>query len=180
MSYPFSTSEPAANSNPSNSQPVMLQNNISNSALIAIDHVGFGNSQGGQHNQVTFAANNIPAGTVTPPVLFTKTVGSLPQLFFYSGAPSVAANQYAIGSTGSTFLMGGIILKWGFVAYSSSGGTQTFTLDNPFPNSTLAIIVSPKNYNSGNSWAAALPGGPSQFTIKATENLDYYYQIIGY
>jgi hypothetical protein len=143
MSIPYNLNIPLASNNPSVDQPNMETNNNSIATYVAIDHVAFNTSGSGQHNQVTFNSNNVPATPTTPPVLFTNTVGSLPQLFFYSGT---SPNQYQIaGNNGSVLLLGGIILKWsrsGGIA--SSGGTAntfaSFGL-SPFPNNCFAVLV---------------------------------------
>jgi len=84
-SFTFSTIVPAAPNNPSADQPIMLTNNISTNALVAIDHVSFNVTGGGQHKQVTFNNKNVP-GVQTDPgsTLYTNsgTASTVADLFF--------------------------------------------------------------------------------------------------
>ncbi len=77
-------------------------------------------------------------------------MNTIPQLFFYSGTASQGSSQYTVNAAnGSTFLFGGIILKW----FSDTVGsvTKQFNFDgggaNPlnigtFPNNAFASVVS--------------------------------------
>jgi len=133
---------PASGNNPSTDQPNMKTNNDNIATYVAVDHVGFNASAGatsGHHLQVTFDSNNVPTPPVAPPVLFTNTVAALPQLFFYSGDATHSSTQYVNGTTGSTFLLGGMILKWGQVPAVSNGGTVNFT--SAFPNNCYSVVV---------------------------------------
>src|SRR5438309_2088604 len=113
MTFSFSTTVPGTNNDPADDQPIMQTNNVSTSGLISVDHVGFNTPGGGHHEQVTFNDNNVPSVPTSPPVLFTNSVSGLPQLFFYSGTSTQGSGQYISNTNGSTFLLGGIILKWG-------------------------------------------------------------------
>jgi hypothetical protein len=69
--YTFNSGIPASGNNPSNDQPLMLSNNVSNNSIWTVDHVGFNSvgsggagSSGGQHNQITY--NNIFAPSTLP------------------------------------------------------------------------------------------------------------------
>jgi hypothetical protein len=139
MSIPYNLNIPAAANNPSTDQPNMQTNTNNIATYVAVDHVAFNTTGSGQHNQVTFAANNVPSVPTSPPVLFTNTVGSTPQLFFYSGASTTSSQVYHNASTGSTYLLGGIILKWGLINPATNGTTYTF--DHPFPNSCYNVQV---------------------------------------
>ena len=139
MTFSYNPNIPATNDDPADDQPQMQTNFASIAGLIAVDHVGFNATGGGQHNQVTFNANNVPTTPTSPPVLFTNTVGGIPQLFFYSGASTRSSQVYNNASTGSTYLLGGIILKWGLINPATNGTTYTF--DHPFPNSCYNVQV---------------------------------------
>jgi hypothetical protein len=136
--FSYSTTIPAANNDPADDQPQMQTNFASISGLINVDHVGFNVIGGGEHEQVTFNANNVPAVPTSPPILFTNTVGAVPQLFFYSGSATTSSSQYVVAANGSTFLLGGIILKWGTLAAVANGATVTFPV--PFPNACFGAF----------------------------------------
>lgn len=153
QNYSYNTSVPAANNKPSNDQPDMLVNAQSIASLISEDHVGFNTDGSGWHNQVTFYANNTPVVPTSPPVLFTNNVAGIPQLFYYSGNATQSSSQYTAAANGSTFLFGGIILKWGQVTvtgqqtvnFGAAGGGNPGLNVGAFPNSCFTVIAQPKN-----------------------------------
>lgn len=163
MTYPINTNIPNANDYPGDDQPGM-QTNFSNiSGYLTVDHVQPGTSGDGFHKQVTFNSNNVPVPAVSPPVLFTNTVSGLPQLFFYSGDATHSANQYNIneavpgtaGTGGSTFLLGGIILKWGVVAALDNTSISFSTnAGAAFPNACFGVMLT--LYTASSSAANAL------------------------
>lgn len=146
MTIAYNLGIPNAPNNPSTDQPNMKTNNDNIPTYVAIDHVAFNTAGSGQHNQVTFNANNVAAVPAAPPVLFTNTVAGLPQLFFYSGDAAHSSNQYLIsgtggtGSGGSTFVLGGLIFKWGIVAAIDNNTISFSTLSGAaFPNNCLGV-----------------------------------------
>jgi hypothetical protein len=95
MTFSYNGAIPNPPNDPAADVGTMQQNATSIGNIIAVDHVGFNTAGGGQHKQVTFNANSVPAVfPVTPPVLFTNTVAGLPQLLFYSGAAASSSSQY--------------------------------------------------------------------------------------
>lgn len=153
--YTFDATIPATNNDPSEDQPYMLNNNVSNQAIWDVDHIGFNQSGSGEHKSIQFhqpipASSYVPvAFPVNPPQMFTNTVGSLPQLFYYSGSQSQSENQYTVGTNASTFLLGGLIVKTGMV--TMTGVTTAFTYAalspalEPFINDTISVLLSPAN-----------------------------------
>jgi hypothetical protein len=181
MTFPFNTSIPAATSNPADDQPIIQTNFLSTSQLLAVDHVTFNNSTGGQHEQVTFNANNVPSPPVSPPVLFTNTVAGLPQLFFYSGDAAHSSNQYVASANGSTLLLGGIILKWGSASISSPSSVVSFPV--AFPNNCFNVQATVNR--TGANVAVAVSGvSTTGFTAYGTASASpiaftLYYLAIG-
>lgn len=141
--FTFDTTVPASGNNPSQDQPVMLNNNVATNGIIATDHVTFNANNGGQHKAITFNqdASYVPVPPVSPPQLFTDTVAGLAQLKYYSGDAAHSANQYVVGTQGSTFLLGGMILKWGTGGASPGPGYQTTTFASAFPNNCFTVII---------------------------------------
>jgi hypothetical protein len=178
MSFGYNINIPFSTHNPSNDQPLMEENFNSINSWVGVDHVGFNNASGGQHEQVTFNSNNPPSGTVTPPILFTNNQdgfgtnlpGSLAQLFFYSGANTKGQQQYEIsGSSGSVLLNMGIILKWVQQAgvATTGGTTNTFTSFGlePFPNNLFTVLVT--NTNTGTLHSVSISNWlPASFVAK--------------
>ena len=78
-------------------------------------------------------------------ILFTNTVagaGAINQLFYYAGDNAHSANQYVAAATGSTFALGGIIIKWGHPTLPGTGFDQAVTFGVAFPNNCFSVIVS--------------------------------------
>lgn len=149
--FTFNTGIPAAGNNPSVDQPDMQINNLSTNDILDIDHVTFNANNGGQHKQITFNIDPlqgfpfIPSIPTSPPVLFTQDDAfSLPQLFYYSGDVAHGANQYTLSQSGSTYLFGGIIIKWAQVPLPN-GSTNNITFAGlglaDFPNSCFSVVV---------------------------------------
>lgn len=180
MTIAYNLGIPNAPNNPSTDQPNMKTNNDNIATYVAVDHVAFNTAGSGQHNQVTFHANNVPAPPVAPPVLFTDTVQTLPQLKFFSGDAAHSSTQYVDAANGSTFLLGGIILKWGKVIAANNNSPATFA--PAFPNHCYSVTVSggaasgtqpTVNINTGSV-------GISGFTIKMVNGpSDVFYIAIG-
>lgn len=188
MTIAYNLGIPASGNNPSTDQPNMLTNNDNIPTLIAVDHVNFNTSGSGQHNQVTFHANNPPAVPTVPPVLFTNTSdgngnalpAGLTELFFYSGADVKGQKQYLSQANGSTLVLGGIILKWGFASGLADNANVSFA--NAFPNNCFAVQVSPV-FNTTSARVLYVKTGSlttTQFTIRTDSGgMNLYYLAIG-
>ena len=111
--YTYDATEPAANSNPTNSQPTMLVNAASIASIIAQDHVGFSTDDGGYHKQISFNGNNIPGGA-------PSTVESF--VYTDAGTANAAANLFLKNEVG-TFP---ISLLKATGSFTASSGTATF------------------------------------------------------
>ena len=166
MSIGYTTGIPSGPHSPSADQPNMMTNNDNIPIYVAVDHVGFGVGDGqtsGRHKQVTFDSNNTPSVPTTTPVLFTADPGgaplNYPQLYFYSGTAAQGEDQYNLtgtagstGSGGSTFLFGGLIVKWGFIANAPDNTPIAFsTLSGAaFPNNCYGVfpIINKNNTSS--------------------------------
>ncbi len=158
--FSFDDTIPATNNNPSDDQPGMLINNQSTLGIIGNDHVTFNLNNGGQHKAITFNqdASYVPVTPVFPPQLFTNTVSGLAQLFYYSGTSAQSSTQYVSAAAGSTFLFGGIIIKWGTFTQATSPQVVNFT--SAFPNNCYGVVLTTQNF--------AGPTGPSLLVASST------------
>lgn len=178
MTYPINTNIPNANDYPGDDQPGM-QTNFSNiNSYLQIDHVTPGASNNGTHKQVTFNANNVPSTSPALPTLFTNAVAGVNELFFYSGPASAVANQYVNATSGSTMLLGGMILKWGFSG--TIGSPVNFGV--AFPNACYSMTVTGSStLYTGGFVVSAL--SRTAFTVSRTSgggSTGYYFIAIGY
>lgn len=145
--FTYNSGVPFSTNNPSNDQPQMLINTVSNNGIWNVDHVGFnstgiiGNPQasGGQHLQVTFNGKHVPGGTITDPlsILYTNNI---------TGAG--AFNTASASTISQLFFL------------NQSGGATTPI--SPFPVSMIkAFGCFDSAGNSLNAWNITLlsPGG---------------------
>ncbi len=196
MTFKYDGNIPNPPADPADDVGQMQINSASISSLLAVDHVGFNVAGGGQHKQVTFNSNNVPASPTTPPILFTNTVGSLAQLFFYSGAQANSADQYYIASPGggtgqtetSTMMLGGLILKTGIVTVT--GGPTNVTFVKKFNNTCLTVVAQPINAGAptvvndyvyvSNASATLFQATAVRRTSAVSNTVGFYYIAIGY
>ena len=179
-SFTYITGVPAADNDPSVDQPNMVTNTNSIPGLIAIDHVSFNASNGGTHLQITFSSNNVPTVPTSPPVLFTNLDSNMTsQLFFYSGNAAHSSTQYVQASNGSTMLLGGIIMKWGFSGQVASGTTISFT--SPFPNNCFNVQLTVFDSTAKQTYINISAITTSGFTMMAAGSVPvaFYYSAIG-
>ena len=149
MIFPYFPNVPNPPDDPADDIGDMQTNSGSINGIIAVDHIGFNVAGGGLHNQVTFGANNVPTLPLINGVLFTQNAPAISQLFYYSGTAAQSSDQYAQNAAnGSTFMLGGIIVKWGVVVGTHSGGTfvggdtGNVTFSTSFPNNCFNILTS--------------------------------------
>lgn len=184
MSYPYPVSViPGPNDLLSLSQG-QIQTNFAN--LIGwsgVDHVAYGDTNAGQHEQVTFF-NVTSQATPTDPVavLYTKNDSNThPQLFFLNSQNS---GFYIPSANGSTVLMGGIIMQWGSYLMGPSVTTLPVTFPRMFPSAAFSITFGTNGQPTGNA-PAFIAGSLTQtgFTASrasgATPNVTYTYVVIG-
>lgn len=178
MTYPININIPNANDYPGDDQPIMQANFANISNYLSVDHVPAGAPSNGLHKQVTFNANNVPSTSPALPVLFTNAVAGVNELFFYSGPAASVANQYVNATSGSTMLMGGMILKWGFSG--SIGSPIAFAA--AFPNACYSVVVTGSStlYTGGFVVSAI---SRTTFTVTRTSgsgSTGFYYIALGY
>jgi len=120
--FTYSPTIPNPPDDPADDVSQMQTNSASIFGLIAVDHVGFNLTNGGQHKQVTFNAPlAADPGQPTPiSTLYTKTSSSsnTQDLYFQNGSAVSGVNQVTGG--------GGYVTTW--AQFSSGGGPYPQTL----------------------------------------------------
>jgi hypothetical protein len=195
MGISYDPTKPAANDKPANDQGPIQTNFASIKTLIDIDHVDFSNAYYGQHNQVTFGADNVPslptgndaAGNARG-ILFTNTTSgpsNVNQLFYYAGTASQSSNQY-YRSTGvgqvesSTFALGGIIIKFGTIV-SATTGTINFNVAFPVACLFCSVCYAGSSSLPSNLVAASVNNNIKfNFTTNSSGGVPITYIAIGY
>ncbi len=133
--FTYSPTIPNPPDDPADDVSQMQTNSASIFGLIAIDHVGFNLTNGGQHKQVTF---NAPLGSdpgqPTPiSTLYTKTSSSsnTQDLYFQNGSAVSGVNQLTGG--------GGYVTTW--AQFASYGGVNPFPQSLSFTGFNVSSIV---------------------------------------
>lgn len=183
--FDFFPSIPATNNDPSSDQPNMQTNNQSINDWSAVDHVGYNTVDGGTHKQVTFSSNNTPSLPTTFPTFFTDITTGLAQPRFYSGSAAQTSSQYVpTVSPGSTFALGGILIKWGTVSIAGSTSSQVVSYVSAFINATLSVVLTATNQNGAGRTVYISATSSSGFTVSVvnanTQPITYNYIAIGY
>lgn len=171
MTFSFNQNIPAANNDPADDQPLMLQNNLSTFDIIEVDHVGFNTVNGGYHSQVTFSANQSAPGFGTGVSdLFVNAVSGISELFFQNsaGTQQLTGQPIINGSLTGIHLASGLKIVYSTILSFSSSGS-TFTL--PFAFTTgPAVIACPEGSSSNFS---------SLSTTSTTTTVTVYSQLSG-
>lgn len=181
---------------PGDDVTIMQRNSSGISQWTEVDHVGFNDPDGGLHQQVTFDMANAASTSPQKSVIFTGKASPAPainldQLFYYPAlsVPSQSSGQYTYGNVpsfpgpgtsmgGSTYLMGGFILKWGTLSAAANNGTYNFV--SPFINNCFSVVVS-ININSTPTVIGVNGFTNNGFTFKSTlsTNVPITYFAIG-
>lgn len=125
-------------------------------STLAENHVDVNSANPGVHTHADLLAQASDPNPATTLIShYSKAVSGITE-WFLQRENSGAVFQMSAGdptnsgvfpsSVGQTFLPGGFILQWGSISkFTGSAGTQTFTLNTPFPNAGLVGFTS----NSG-------------------------------
>lgn len=181
----------------SNSQAQLLENFSQLNTQFGIDHTPFNNagSNGdGFHKKVTLKLVTDPAAATSEDILYNKQVTytgptTRNELFMrQSSADGSAVIQLtdlyqaiSTATTGSTFLPGGLVLKWGqFSIASGSSGSANFV--SRFNSTALVVTAAPFNASAAaNNWYVSTWNATS-LTIATTtsfSNANFTYIAIG-
>lgn len=180
MAITYNNGIPVSGNDPSDDQPLMLQNTQAIKNIWGVDHYDFDSASpaAGTHKWVRLNANP----TVTPGAnvhtLFTANVSGTPQLFWYSDVTAKSAAQYVDAAEGSTFLFGGMILKWGLKSVGTTSAVINFGVS--FPNDCYSVIVTHASTLGANRNISVSNLGPSGFTaVASAAGTPFYYVAIG-
>lgn len=141
---------PNANDIISQSQSQIKTNFGQADIIFDVNHITFDNAtvvDRGKHRKVDFIRQTVaPGSAATQLVLYEKLVSTNSELFFQrdnvATEVQLTSGNPTIGTNGSTFLPGGIILKWGTATVTN---TQTVNFITPFPTACFQVILQPIN-----------------------------------
>lgn len=197
---------PVATNNPSFDQPNMTINNNSVAGILAVDHFGFENNNGGWHQKVTLINGlSAPGTAANQSILFNffngnglalQLAGQLPgngfaSLYNFNNAPGItlpkaAANGYTcLAGPGQT----SIILQWGIIITSApETGTVNFVSSGniKFPNGIFGVWTQPKSSGVPNGNGTITVSNVSQtafawqYYTQSTSIINFYWVALGY
>ncbi len=156
MSFNYNPSIPNPPDDPADDVYTMQTNAQSISDLIKVDHVGFNNTNAGNHNQVTFISNqdilNPGLGVAR---LFSNTLApGVEALPFWRNATHLY--QLATITTDDTDIVtngyitiGTMVLQWGRKVTPTQSGSVNFNI--PFPSGNAPFIIQLTPYGSSSN-----------------------------
>lgn len=150
MTFPFNRGYPQDNTTLGQSKTT-IRNNIDGTFLtVGIDHINNnglpGTQPAGYHNVTHWVPQGADPGAMAGyGQLYSKTVSGDQQLFWETGngiVQQLTTNVTPIvGGNGTSFLPGGVIIKWGSVANPVTGTPVAFTPN--FPHNVFSITLGP-------------------------------------
>jgi len=155
--------------NPSSDQDPMKTNTNSTDTIIAVEHFGFNNTNGGLHQQVTMPIRaGAPVTTIGQLALFSTNfvVNDFLQLCYTRDNTGLV---FAITGlmdpikgpvNALTSLIGNMYLQCGSVSPINPGGTVTVTYPKPFPNAIYSVVCTPRT-------TTAIGGGTHDWDVSA-------------
>jgi len=170
------------------SQGDILNNFTAIGTSFDVNHIDFNAAGAGKHKFVEMPNQaGDPAGAATEGTIYTK-VATQTELFFRRDAGTVVqmtnGTPNIVGPNGTTFLPGGVILKWG--QFNMAGGvtSQAVVFIGTFVGGVHSIVLTQTSSNSGNeagiNVGTITTGGFTAFRgATPASNLTYFYFAIG-
>lgn len=177
----FTPNIPASGQTLGSSRDQILQNFSNYNTVVSQDHVSPNSSGQGKHNQSTYpeqAAN--PTTLANEGAVYTKAASAVTELFFRRESNGTAI-QMTVGdpiaaANGSTFLPGGIIMKWGTQVLPTNVSTPV-VYASAFPNNMFSLIV--KTKGGGANMTYTIPTPLVGFSAISNPGDTIYYIAIG-
>lgn len=151
----YTTGIPASGQSLGSSRVPIVNNFFSLKTTIDQDHVDMNNTGPGKHKQSTYPESAAgPTTAVNEGAVYTKVAAGITALF-WRGESNATEVQMTTGSpnstsNGSTFLPGGIIIKWGSYSLINGQATAPQTFITTFPNNVWSIVITPASNNPNN------------------------------
>jgi len=179
---------PQAADIPSQSQGEMLTNFQQLNTVFDVDHVPFNDGTAanrGKHDKSTYIELGADPATAANEIsLYSKDTGGNTRLFMRQESSGtviqLSGANPTVATSGSTFLPGGLILKWGVRATPSDGSTVTFS-GGAFPNNVFAVTLAERRNGTSVTSTYFTSLTTSGFTIRTStgSNDAVHYMAIG-
>ena len=184
MSY--NANIPQSSDRISDSQQEILDNFTTLKTFLDKNHVDIstptGGNDEGKHKFVQFPEQSSdPTTGATEGALLTKASGGSTELFWVpvsSGtAVQLTKGSATVAASGSTFLPGGAILKWGTDTWTSS--TKAVTFSSAFTTAIYSVVVTPVGQNT-TAWIQSLTtSGFTALRNNSSGSVQFRYIAIG-
>lgn len=163
MSFTATRDIPNEPDNPSDDQPIMKTNNNSFIGIWDVDHVGFGQNNGGTHNVVRLnALGTNPTLNATQGAFFSKIVAGNTEAFYrYGSAPQ---NTFQLTNNGAVAAAQGVTsiispeatpmkMQWCARTLDNNGQTirdnSPFLFTTPFTNVCYSVVITGQKGSNG-------------------------------
>jgi len=177
---------------PSQDVPLMQTNTNNINNLISVDHVGFNANNGGYHTVIHQIPQSSDPGMVTGiSQLYSKTVNSVPELFFENDTGVVSQLTGSLDANRGYQWIGGVLLQWGIITTPLNGhkfGTVTLPIafSSNFFNASVSLIATSSANTTSDNTLAIVTGTPNLtsfqwvFNGNSTVNFNsFYWMAIG-
>lgn len=185
---------PQATDIPAQSQADMLTNFSQLNTIFDVDHVPYNDATAanrGKHDKSTYVEITPDPTTVANEIaLYSKEAATVSELFLRregnGNVIQMSVGTPIAGTAGSTFLPGGLIMKWGQKTLSGTTAAVNFTtlaIGN-FPNNMYGATVTPISASAGlvdGNYPGVTGFSTTGFNINVRSNstLTYFFVAIG-
>lgn len=186
----FNPNIPQSTDIPAQSQAQFLTNFSQLNTVFDLDHVTFNNATAanrGKHDKSTYVEQSgDPVTGANEVALYSKDTSGNTRLYMRQESAGtviqLSGASPTVAASGSTFLPGGLILKWGGKASPVTNDILTFA-GGAFPNNVFSITITPVKADSTERSFYILTGSVtlSQFQITTDSGAfsQMYYFAIG-
>lgn len=182
----YTTGIPASGQTLGSSRSQILNNFSSLKTTIDQDHVDMNNTGPGKHKQSTYPESAVgPTTAANEGALYSKVAATITELFWRGESAATEVQMTTgvptIASSGSTFLPGGIILKWGVFSLANGQASFAQTFVTPFINNVWSIVITAASSNANNfvSWDNQTLAGFTPHRINTAGISFFTYVAIG-
>ncbi len=178
---------PISSDIPAQSQAQFLTNFQQLNTVFDADHVPFNDATSanrGKHDKSTYIAGSDPATAAGEIAVYSKNAGGVPELFMrdQSSGTVIQLSKGVPSATfpGSTFLPGGVSMKWGNLTFSGTSGSAVYS--SAFTASPFSVVLTPVNPAAqASSWRVDTTSlsGFTMATNPSVTNAVFFYIALG-
>lgn len=182
MAYNNNIPQPTDNIS-TQSQADLLENFAQLETQFSVNHTSLlAGADNGKHIHTTYLDQGAnPATAANEVAMYAKDLGGVSTLYFRKESNGTVIQMTGQDPTsaaqGSTFLPGGVILKWGSAAIVSGAGGTTVNFTSAFPTTCWQVVVTPNDANA--LYASVISTGAASFVARGSNACTIKYIAIG-